>query len=64
MVFSRKQEGDVPSTQGDAKTVLVVIELRLSWPSVICQRQAYNVLKNPDHKRMYDSGDLIAELVQ
>jgi hypothetical protein len=25
--------------------------------------QAYNVLKNPDHKRMYDSGDLIEELV-
>ncbi|KXZ43577.1 hypothetical protein GPECTOR_86g370 [Gonium pectorale] len=27
-------------------------------------QKAYSVLKNPDHKRMYDSGELIEELVK
>ncbi|GFR48308.1 hypothetical protein Agub_g10189 [Astrephomene gubernaculifera] len=27
-------------------------------------QKAYNVLKNPDHKRLYDSGELIEELVK
>ncbi|KAG2436264.1 hypothetical protein HXX76_006575 [Chlamydomonas incerta] len=27
-------------------------------------QKAYNVLRNPDHKRLYDSGELVEELVQ